>query len=296
MKTIIKKISLSAAAIVWLCTVSFSQEKRGTTIGLSFLKKSDQSKIAIAKVAAKNEQKKFAPTANIPVSFYVLKDKEQVLLGKSISNNEGNAILILPKDVPADADGFFTITGKIDKNNLFEEGEETMHFKNANLTVKLDTKDTGRVVTAIFTETGANGNAKPVKDVAIKFYLQRLFGDLPASDDNSVTTDSKGEASFPFPKDVAGDTTGKIFVVAKVEDNEQYGNLENRTPVQWGTVAPIDTHAFGREMWSPYAPPQIIITLCTLFGGVWCTYFFVLLQLRKMKKEGELQAENENHA
>jgi hypothetical protein len=285
MRTIFQKIILSAVAIILLCGVSFSQGKKSSTIHLSFSKKSDVSKTAIAKVAAKNEENKFAPAADVIVSFYTLKDKKPMLLGTTFSDRQGYAKLILPKDLPFDKNGFFYLTAKIENDSSYEDAEESVQYKDANLTLKVDPRDTGKVATVLVTETGNDGIAKPMKDVAVKFYVQRLFGDMPAAEDNTVTTDEKGEAIFIFPKDITGDTSGKIIVEAKIIDSEQYGNVESKAPVQWGIAVPYEADPFPRALWAPKAPIGLILTLSILFGGIWITYFFVIYQLKKIKQD-----------
>jgi hypothetical protein len=163
-----------------------------------------------------------------------------------------------------------------------------MHYKNANLTLSLNPLDTTRLITARVTEIGKDGKELPVKGAEVKFYVQRLFGFMPASDDNNIVTDDNGNSYFTFPKTIAGDSAGVITIVARLEDNEQFGNVENKVASSWGTVLAIVKDPFPRALWEPYAPLPLVITITMLFGGVWFIYFFISSQLRKIKKEGQL--------
>jgi hypothetical protein len=291
MNSIIKRTSLAIAITGLFCGIataqdqSQSQGKSEATIELSYYKKADMSKTAVAVIKAKNNDGKFVPAKNARVNFYAMHDKEQQLLKSANTDNKGQAVIVLQKDLPLDTDLSFTIVAKIENDTLYEDAEEQMHYKDANLTLNLNPHDTARLVTAKVTEIGKDGKEIPVKGAELKFYVQRLFGIMPAAEDNTISTDEKGEASFAFPKNIPGDTAGVITVAARMEDNEQFGNTENKATASWGTVLAVDKDPFPRALWEPYAPLPLVITISTLFGVVWFIYFFIFFQLRKIKKE-----------
>lgn len=285
MKTIFKKIILSAAAISLLSVISFSQEKKETSILLSFFKKADNTKTAVVKVMAKNEEKKFVPAAEVSVNLYVKKEKEFVLLNKVVTDAEGNAVWTLSADLPLDAERYFTLTAKIENDNLYEDAEEEIHYKESRLSIKLHEEDSVRHITATVTETGADGNEIPVKEAEVTFFLKRLFGNMPLTEENAVSTDEKGEAQIVFPSGITGDSLGNITLIAALTDDETFGNVESNASEKWGIAVLPDKDPFPRALWAPRAPIQLILTLSILFGGVWLVYFFVFYQLNRIKKE-----------
>ncbi|HCN85051.1 MAG TPA: hypothetical protein DIT07_15755, partial [Sphingobacteriaceae bacterium] len=255
--------------------------------GLSYYKKADMSKTAVAVITAKNKDGKFVPAKNARVNFYVIHDKEQALLKSVNTDNKGLAVIELQKSLPLGEDLSFTIVAKIENDKLYEDAEEQVHYKDANLTLNLNPHDTTHLVTAKVTEIGKDGKEISVKGAELKFYVQRLFGMMPAAEENTISTDEKGEASFAFPKNIPGDSAGVITVAARMEDNELFGNVENKATTSWGTALAIEKDPFPRALWEPYAPLPLVIILAMIFGGVWCTYFFIFFQLRKIKKEGQ---------
>ena len=274
------------ACVVLFIGISFAQaQKSESSIQLSFSKKTDNSKIVKALVMGKNKKDKFIPAKNAHIGFYFQKDKELVLITRSCTDGGGKTSAILPKELPLDADRYFGITVKVENDDVYGNSEESLRLKDVNLTIKLDPHDTARVVTVTVTETGADGTEKAVKDVAINFYAQRLFGVMPAAEDHTVNTDENGIAVFSFPKSIKGDTAGNMTVVAMIEDNDTYGSVEIKSPTSWGVILSPEKDPFSRSMWGVKAPLPLIITLSTLFGGIWSTYFFMFLQLRKIKKE-----------
>ena len=289
MNSIIKKIALTITfpALFFGITTVQAQGKSEATITLSYCKKADLSKTAVAVIKAKNANGKFVPAKNAHVNFYAAHGTEQQPIISANTGNTGQATVVIPKDLPLDDSLSFTIVAKIENDPLYEDASEQMHYKDANLILSVNPHDTTRNATVTVTKIGKDGKETPVKDVAVKFYVQRLFGIMPASDDNSVSTDEKGEATFAFPKNIPGDTAGVFSVVAKMEDNEQFGNVEKNAVTSWGTALSIDKDPFPRALWEPYAPLPLVITISTLFGGVWFTYFFIFFQLIKIKKENK---------
>lgn len=267
------------------------QDKSEATIELSYYKKADMTKTAVASVKVRKDGK-FVPAKNERVNFYAMNGKEQQYLKSENTNNKGQAIIDLPKDLPLDEEGYFTVVAKFENNSLYENAEEQVHYQDANLTINLDPRDTARIVTSKITETGKDGKEIPVKDAEVKFYVQRLFGLMPVAEDNAISTDEKGEASFTYPKNIPGDSVGAVYVAIKMEDNKRFGNVESKAATLWGTTLAIEKDPFPRAMWEPYAPLPLVLTISSIFGGVWFTYVIILLQLRKIKKDEELTTNN----
>jgi hypothetical protein len=64
--------------------------------------------------------------------------------------------------------------------------------------------------------------------------ISRQASILSAGDEETYTTDSTGTVSAEFKKDsLPGDKQGNIVLAAKVEDNDQYGNLLVEKTVRW---------------------------------------------------------------
>ena len=299
MKTLKTKLKMSrfsnwifGCAILFVGISSTQAQKSASSIQLSFSKKTDNSQIVSALVSGKNKDGKFLPAQNAHVNFYIKKDKDLVLVSKTTTDGSGRTSATLPKDLPFDAEHYFGVTVKVENDEVLDDAEEELKLKDVHLSLKLNPQDTSRTATALVTETAADGSEKPVKDIAVNFYVQRLFGVMPAADEHSATTDDKGEAAFSYPKGIPGDTVGKMTVVAMIEDNDTYGTVETKSPCLWGKVVPLDKNPFPRALWGVHAKWPMIILLSCLYGGVWFCYFFMFYQLRKIKKEEQLTTNN----
>jgi hypothetical protein len=261
--------------------------KTEATIGMAYFKKSDLSKMVVAVVKRKDAEGKFVPARSAPVNFYTRSQNETRLLKRVSTDNKGQAMMAVPGDLPLDDSLYFTLIAKIENDSLYQDVQEQIHYKDVSLALSIDPKDTARMATAKLLETSKDGKAVPVKGAEVKFYIRRMFGYMAASEENTVSTDEKGEAVFSYPRDIPGDTSGNITLVARLEDNEKFGNVEIKSSQNWGTTLVKIEDPFPRALWDYAAPFPLVITISTLFGGVWLVYFFIFYQLRKIKKEGQ---------
>jgi hypothetical protein len=274
-------------------TDSTGQDKKESSTELSFYKNADPGKTISAVVTTMGINGKWIPATNVNINFYTQSKSRPVLLKSAVTNARGIATLLFPDTISKDAAGFYKVVAKIENNSLYKDAEETLSFKEANLTLKFNPADSAHEVTARVTETENNGKEIPVAETEVSFYVQRLFGTMPANEEFAVSTDKDGEAVFSYPKDIKGGRTGNITMVAKILDNKLFGTVETKGDAPWGIIVPVDKNPFPRALIMPQAPLQLIITLVLIFGGIWTTYFFIFYQLKKIKEEIKINPVNE---
>ena len=128
------------------------------------------------------------------------------------------------------------------------------------------------------------------KDVEMKVGISRLGGILSAGDEETYTTDSTGTVTVELKKDsLPGDEKGNIVLAAKVEDNDQYGNLEIEKTVPWGiAVTPDKTFFDQRTLWSTRfrTPVWLLFMAYSIVIGVWGTLIYLVMQIIKVRKMG----------
>lgn len=136
----------------------------------------------------------------------------------------------------------------------------------------------------------SSGQLVPAKGVEVKIGVVRLGGGLKIGDDETYTTDSLGQVTGEFKLDSlpANDAKGNIVLVAKVEDNEQFGNLSLEKTVPWGKYYQhADT--FGqRSLWAARfrAPLWLLFMAYSIVAGVWGVIIYLIIQIFKMKRLG----------
>jgi hypothetical protein len=154
---------------------------------------------------------------------------------------------------------------------------------NAGIKIEFNKEDSIRHVTATVFTIDSAGNEKPVPEADVTLFAKKSFGMLPLGDAQS--TDKNGEVTIDFPTDLPGDSLGNIVVVAKVEDNEKVGTLEEMRTVSWGVPRFADRVFHQRALWASgaNAPLPLVITVCSMVAGVWSVILYIVIQLFKIK-------------
>lgn len=124
----------------------------------------------------------------------------------------------------------------------------------------------------------------PVAEVTVKLFVKRLFGLLPVGE---VATDESGVARFEVPADIPGDAKGIYTVIAKIEDDENYENVEAQGDINWGVIKGNDQSKKMERSLSASrdrAPIYFIIVSNLIIAAIWGTIFYCILQVFKIRR------------
>ena len=136
-----------------------------------------------------------------------------------------------------------------------------------------------------------NSEWVPANEVEMKVGIQRHGGILSAGDEEIYTTDSSGIATVELKKDsLPGDQNGNIILVAKVEDNDLFGNLLVEKTVPWGVALRSNNSFFDqRTLWTTRfrTPIWLLFMAWSIVIGVWGTIFYLIVQIVRIKKLGK---------
>jgi hypothetical protein len=149
------------------------------------------------------------------------------------------------------------------------------------------------VITLSFSQTDTTYTAKatvmsdtvPVAEKEVLFYVKRFYSLLPIG--SGVETDENGEAIAEFPLDLHSGKDGIITVIARIEDDDEYGTVEAQKDVKWGVY-----HRHEKELWGhrslsaarDKAPTYLIIVSNIIIAIIWGTLVYVILQIFRIKK------------
>ncbi len=153
--------------------------------------------------------------------------------------------------------------------------------KEATMTLSFAKVDSNDVCNVIVVSEG-----KPVADVTVKLYVERLFGLLPIGKD--VTTDEMGLATFEFPANIPFNSDGKLIVFAEVEDDENYGSFEIKSETNIGVKEDLTKLEKAERSLSgsrDNAPIYFIVASISIITGIWGTLLYVVLQIFKIKRK-----------
>jgi hypothetical protein len=233
--------------------------------------------------------KKIEPLKNKVFQLYLDSNKTENSIATVTTDKYGKAKSFLPPSLKAawaasPLHKFIAVaTGK--------EEEIAAELEIIKSKIKIDTsieEGTRRITVQVMKYE--NSEWVPANEVEMKVGIQRLGGILSAGDEETYTTDSSGTVSVELTKDsLPGDEKGNMVLVAKVEDNDQYGNLLVQKTVPWGVALKTDKSFFDqRTLWTTRfrTPLWLLFMAYSIVIGVWGTIIYLVLQIIRIKKIG----------
>ena len=136
----------------------------------------------------------------------------------------------------------------------------------------------------------ADSTKMPLKEVDVHFYVKRNFGLMPIGQPSNFTG-VDGKVTVQFPENIIGDLTGNVTVIAKIENNLIYNDIDAKTVQKWGTALVTEDAKFDvRALWASQGKSPIWLLLLegAILIGVWSVVFFVISNLLKVKKAGKI--------
>lgn len=133
-----------------------------------------------------------------------------------------------------------------------------------------------------------DSNRNRVGDVEVKIYVKRLFGLLPIGGDY-LKTDVNGNLNVTVPDDIHGDKEGNIVLISRIEDNDEYGNLEKSVVINWGVLKSFEEDSRVRALWGnrANAPISLVVVANSIILGIWIVIVYIIYQLYVLKKLGK---------
>ena len=237
------------------------------------------------------EGRKFNPLPKREVQLYLDSADNTNLIAKIITDKKGEGSCTLPPSLKdkwnnSNKHSFIAVL-KGEKGE--EEITSTLEITKAKIAIDTSNTDGTRSIN-VKVLYADNNEWLPAKDVEMKVGVDRSGSVLSAGDEATYTTDSTGIVNVEFKKlNLPGDKTGNFMLVAKVEDNEQYGNLIIEKSVPWGTATKVDNTFFDqRTLWTTRfrTPFWLLLMAYSIVIGVWGTIIYLVMQIVKIKKLG----------
>lgn len=258
-------------------------------IQLNYFKNPDDTRKVIVTVKRK-EDKKIIYVDGVIINLYLNEISRKGMMGSLITGEDGKAVFLLVNKFEAAKDTLKTYTFIVRLNNdeNYEDKDVSITIKEAKLELSFIEEDSIKYIKAFVNEIDTNGSAIPVEDIEVHFYVQRMFSLLPIGGDYTYT-DENGEVKIEFPNDLPGDTTGNLNIIVKVEDDENFGNMEVRETRDWGVPVAINERLNERKLWAsranaPLSLIVISVSIILSIGGVLLYLFFQLYRIKKLSK------------
>jgi hypothetical protein len=235
--------------------------------------------------------KKFQPVKGVTVSLYLDEELADNSIGKVTTDKTGTAKAVIPPSLKTvwDEASTHTFIGVSDATGKFDKTKTETSVTKTRITI--DTIPDSKTRSVIVNVSALEENEwVPAKDVEMIIGVARLAGILNVGDEETYTTDSAGMVTAEFTRDnLPGDEHGNIALVAKVENNDQYGNLVVKKSLPWGLATKEEEHFFDqRTLWSTrFRTPWWLLFLAnSIIISVWSALAYLVFQIIKIKKIG----------
>jgi hypothetical protein len=214
--------------------------------------------------------------------FFSTSDSAEQKLGEAVTDRNGTAALKLSADgLVANAEGKLNFKVTFEGGKNLEAAEEVVAFKRGRLVITPVKEDSTLTIQAKLVDL-STGAETPIAETNVAVYVKRLFNPLKVGEG---ATDEAGEVAVTVPNNLPGDSKGLLSLIAKVEDNENFGNMEAVSTQKWGVPVTDKVSSFPRALWSPNPPIWMLVTFIILMTTVWGHYIVIVYELFRLRKE-----------
>lgn len=224
------------------------------------------------------------PLINTGVVLYYLHEDQNIKITDLITGSDGIVEYILKDDNSSykNEEGIITWIVRYEGNENFESSETSLEIIDVEMKIRFSEIDSVKsIVTSVF-ELDSNNERKPSEELDVYFFTPSLFGLLPIGEGWV----ENGECIMEFPTDIPGDETGNLNIIAKILENELYGDVISENNINWGKKLEIPEISH-RELWTSDPPIWMMLALLFLLTAVWSHYYFVFYKLNKIRKTGK---------
>ncbi|MFL5808253.1 MAG: hypothetical protein ACJ749_01955 [Flavisolibacter sp.] len=240
---------------------------------------------------------KLQPVQDIGVQLFLDSLSKENLVARLKTNEKGIAKAGIPLNLKenwtANAVHKFIAVTEASKN--IEETTTEIEVNRAKIV--LDTVNTDGVRTvSVQVLSFESGEWVPAADVELKIGVSRLGGQIKIGEEESYTTDSTGQISAEFKVDSlpATDKKGNITLVAKIEDNDKFGNLMMEKTVPWGKYYHRENNFGERSLFATRfrTPIWLLFMAYSIIASVWGVIIYLIFVIVKIKKQGKKHPES----
>ena len=270
---------------------SFSQEKLKISpyIQLQYFKDNDENSFLKTTLTYSRNRMEL-PVPGMKIIFYSGSEKK-AMLAEIITDDKGVAIYNLnhKSDFLVNKSGLWPFGSVFNGNDTIESGISELLIRDVNLIMRLTVIDSIKTI-GLNAKKMEKGKEIPVSGEKVTLYVPRMFSLLPIGE---ATLDESGSASVEFPATLPGDKEGNITIIARFEENAEFGNIEKKSTLKWGLPSTYSVPAGHRALWTKTAPRWMIYTLSVLLAGVWGHYLFALISLIRIRIAAKKKAKEE---
>jgi len=218
----------------------------------------------------------------LKIEFIIGADSTAKKLGEVVTDNRGIAIFTCkPDQLTTNAEGKLNFRAIFAGRDSIESAEELISVKRGRLDITPVKEDSLLSVKVKLVDL-STGTETAVPETDLGVFVKRLFSALKLGEGK---TDEAGETTIEIPNNLPGDAKGNLTLLARLDENEVYGNLEASTVQQWGTTVSEEIKELPRALWSSHPPIWMLVTFIVLMTAVWGHYIVIIFELFRLRKE-----------
>lgn len=257
--------------------VNAQNEKHSLSVYLTYNKIVGGESFLKISTSYKNEEG-WQDATNIPFEIIKISESE-TKLGTGYTDGHGKARFVLPKGI-IEAEN--TIEFRVTNHPVYEDTQESLFFKDLNLTADLKLNNETKQITATLLDLEGN----PIVDEGLKFQVKRMFKGLGIGD-GTYYTDENGMAVVDIEEDYNSFNGNLIFEVV-LPEHDEYGTVTAQMNADFG-ISSKDLSTFDkRRLWSPANKTPLFylifpnIVLLFILG----VFIYLLRNLARISKLG----------
>jgi len=234
--------------------------------------------------------RRYEPVEGVDVKYYLNEIDENSFLGSTLTDPDGRAIFQLSESFKPiwDTTNVFTFYAVLVDDPNYEDADDDVEVSKARMTMEL-LEDEGKQLKVVVNKYLEDGSLEPATEVSLIIKVKRTFGFLKIGDD-SYETDDNGEVVVDFPDDIPGGMTGELTIIASIDDNDDFGNLQIKDTAKWGTQIANEDFFAERSLWAKRdrAPYWLLIFPNLIIIGIWGTLIYLVYLIFRIKRMGRL--------
>lgn len=222
----------------------------------------------------------FIKLPHLKVKFFEVSDTLEKELGAVITDRRGRGVFNFKTDaVKTDKDGKVKFKAVFDGNKWMETADAEVYIRRGNLSLEPIKEDSAYKATLKLVDL-TTGTAIP--DATVGLYVQRSFNPMKIGEGK---TEADGTVTIDIPDNIKGDSAGNITLLARLDENEEYGSLESASVQKWGIPVSNANVELPRALWSSHPPTWMLVTFIVLMTTVWGHYIVIIYELIRLRKE-----------
>jgi hypothetical protein len=264
---------------------SVSAQKSTVRIRLDYFNEDGQSYLTTKVTTLVG--RRHEPVGGVIINLFLNEETQEGMMGNITTNEDGEGTFILPPKFYTAVDSLYEyeFIGRLTNDPNYRDQRKITTIQKVVLDMDFMIEDSERQIMAkvmYVTESGL----EPAESVELRFFVQRLFGQLPIGGDYTIT-DESGEVTIMFPENIPGDEKGEIKILCNIIDHETMGNLSVSHKLNWGEIPVYSNFDEKRTMWSARdkAPWALIIfpnLALLIVWGLIINLFFILIKIRNL--------------